>query len=94
MKDEKIAKVVKRGELNGSKASKTMDAEGGYVMVSFSGSVSNLNFDFSSLEGSTATFTCKSRPYLVKDHPQTTSNLVRKYILVHSYNQSTDVCRK
>lgn len=34
VKDEKIAKVVKRGELSDVKAAKTIDAEGGYVMVS------------------------------------------------------------
>ncbi|KAL5450082.1 hypothetical protein PMIN06_006657 [Paraphaeosphaeria minitans] len=32
VKDEKIAKVVKRGELRGVKATRTIDAEGGYVM--------------------------------------------------------------
>ena len=33
IKDEKIAKVVKRGGLKDSRATKTIDAEGGYVMV-------------------------------------------------------------
>jgi dihydropyrimidinase len=35
VKDEKIAKVVKRGGLGDAKATRTIDAEGGYVMVSF-----------------------------------------------------------
>lgn len=33
VKDEKIAKIVPRGGLKDAKASKTIDAEGGYVMV-------------------------------------------------------------
>jgi dihydropyrimidinase len=33
VKDGKIAKVVPRGFLNGAKAMKTIDAEGGMVMV-------------------------------------------------------------
>jgi len=33
IKNEKVAKVVKRGELKDSQAAKTIDAEGGYVMV-------------------------------------------------------------
>lgn len=33
IKDEKIAKIVPRGELKDVKAGKTIDAEGGYVMV-------------------------------------------------------------
>lgn len=33
VKDEKIAKVVKRGELKDVNAKKIVDAEGGYVMV-------------------------------------------------------------
>lgn len=39
VKDEKIAKVVKRGELGDAKAARTIDAEGGYVMVSWSDAV-------------------------------------------------------
>jgi dihydropyrimidinase len=35
IKDEKIAKVAKRGELKGSQAVRTIDAGGGYVMVLF-----------------------------------------------------------
>ena len=35
VKNEKIAKVVKRGELKDAKATKTIDAEGAYVMVRF-----------------------------------------------------------
>jgi dihydropyrimidinase len=38
IKDEKIAKVVPRGGLKDVKANKIIDAEGGYVMVSFHGS--------------------------------------------------------
>jgi dihydropyrimidinase len=37
IKDEKIAKVAKRGELKDAQAAKTIDAEGGYVMVTLSG---------------------------------------------------------
>ena len=33
IKDEKIAKIVGRGGLQGAKATRTIDAEGGYVMV-------------------------------------------------------------
>ena len=33
VKDGKIAKVVPRGSLNGAKATKTIDAEGGMIMV-------------------------------------------------------------
>ena len=33
VKDEKIAKLVPRGGLKDAKATKTIDAEGGYVMV-------------------------------------------------------------
>ena len=33
IKDEKIVKVVSRGELKDATATKTIDAEGGYVMV-------------------------------------------------------------
>ena len=33
VKDGKIEKVVQRGSLNGSKATKIIDAEGGMVMV-------------------------------------------------------------
>ena len=32
VKDEKIAKVVRRGDLSGVKARRTIDAQGGYVM--------------------------------------------------------------
>lgn len=35
IKDEKIAKVVKRGDLKDARAARTIDAEGGYVMVMF-----------------------------------------------------------
>jgi dihydropyrimidinase len=35
VKNEKVAKVVKRGELKDAKATKTIDAEGAYVMVRF-----------------------------------------------------------
>lgn len=42
VKNEKIAKVVKRGELKDAKAGKTIDAEGGYVMVNFA----PVNFPF------------------------------------------------
>jgi dihydropyrimidinase len=34
VKDSKIEKIVKRGGLKGMKAKKTIDAEGGMVMVS------------------------------------------------------------
>ena len=34
VKDEKIAKIVQRGGLKDAKATRTIDAEGGYVMVS------------------------------------------------------------
>lgn len=34
IKDEKIAKVAKRGELKDANATTVIDAEGGYVMVS------------------------------------------------------------
>jgi dihydropyrimidinase len=33
IKDEKIARVVPKGELNGVSAKKEIDAKGGYVMV-------------------------------------------------------------
>ena len=33
VKDEKIANIVPRGDLKNAKAQKTVDAEGGYVMV-------------------------------------------------------------
>ena len=33
VKDEKIAKLIKRGQLGDVKATRTIDAEGGYVMV-------------------------------------------------------------
>lgn len=33
IKDEKIAKLVRRGELNDARVAKRIDAEGGYVMV-------------------------------------------------------------
>lgn len=33
VKDEKVAKIVARGGLKDEKAVKTIDAEGGYVMV-------------------------------------------------------------
>lgn len=33
IKDEKIAKIVGRGGLQGAKATRAIDAEGGYVMV-------------------------------------------------------------
>ena len=33
IKGEKIAKIVPRGQLKDAKAEKTIDAEGGYVMV-------------------------------------------------------------
>lgn len=33
VKNEKIAKITKKGELKDVKAAKTIDAEGGYVMV-------------------------------------------------------------
>lgn len=35
IKDEKIVKVVQRGGLGDAAAAKTIDAEGGYVMVGF-----------------------------------------------------------
>ena len=35
VKDGKIAKVVPRGSLNAESASKTIDAQGGMVMVAF-----------------------------------------------------------
>lgn len=35
VKDEKIAKLVKRGQLGDVKATRTIDAEGGYVMVRY-----------------------------------------------------------
>lgn len=33
IKDEKIAKITSKGGLQDAKAAKTIDAEGGYVMV-------------------------------------------------------------
>jgi dihydropyrimidinase len=42
IKDEKIARVVKRGELKDAQAEKTIDAEGGYVMVRWSDVLSEL----------------------------------------------------
>jgi dihydropyrimidinase len=42
IKDEKIAKVVKRGELKTVQAESTIDAEGGYVMVRLSDVLSEL----------------------------------------------------
>lgn len=35
VKSEKIAKVVPRGALSGASAKQTIDAQGGYVMVSY-----------------------------------------------------------
>jgi dihydropyrimidinase len=34
VKDEKIAKVIPRGGLSGTSTKRTIDAQGGYVMVS------------------------------------------------------------
>lgn len=80
IKDEKIAKVVKRGELKDAKASKTIDAEGGYVMVRFVW-LNHLDraLNLRSLEVLTAMSTFKNRRYSERDHPQTISKPVWKH---------------
>jgi len=44
IKDEKISKLLLRGGFKDSKAARTIDAEGGYVMVPYNISLAALSF--------------------------------------------------
>lgn len=70
VKDEKIAKVVARGGLKDAKAEKTIDAEGGYVMVCLSLLLPLRKLTSDSQEAWMDMFICKSPLYSARDHPQ------------------------